>query len=247
MALCAAGLLSGGVIEACSAESRSAPDDALVDAAHGDGGQKTDAPWISGDGAPPADGSADTGPGDAADDALVLPDTLRVNELFFERRNDAGAGAKDLYEWVEITGPVGTRLDQYRLQIRDASGAVKFDRPIGDANATMPQTERWVVGGALLPNAVIDKFFILPDGWGLDETGGSIALVLGLGATGQAIDRVAWGTGTDGGGEGAFATVPANTALALGRSPDKKDTDANMMDFCAIAPTPKTTNGACIP
>ncbi len=180
---------------------------------------------------------ADTGPGDVA--------KARIHEIYVDRALEG-----DKVEFVEISAPPNTPLDNLWLRHIDDKGVPVFELRVADAGAKMKASGLWVVGTSFV---TVDKAHPL-SAWGLTGAGGSVQL-LRKDIAMSLVDVVGYGgapastaTAPTKTIEGSAASIAASgsTGKTIGRKSVPGDTDNNSADFCVMNATPGAANGACL-
>lgn len=182
--------------------------------------------------------SVDSGPPDIA--------KARIHEVYVDRALEG-----DKVEYVEISAPAATPLENLWLRVLDKAGAPVLELRVADAGAKMNASGLWVVGTIGITK--VDKSYSL-SAWGLPNDGGSIQL-LRKDLASTLVDVVGYGAAAATGTadpkktvEGTAAALPASdsTKKTIGRKSVPGDTDNNGTDFCVMAATPGAANGPCL-
>jgi len=163
---------------------------------------------------------------------------IKVNEF---STGVTGAATNEFVELVN-SGSSSVDLSGFKVVYRAATGSSDTTLATVPAGTTLAAGAFYLVGGSgYVGAATADQSF----GISLSGTGGSLAVRDSAGAL---TDAVAYGTATNGLGEGAAATAPPTTASpgsSAIRLPDGHDTESNAADFSVTAhPTPKEANVA---
>lgn len=163
---------------------------------------------------------------------------IKVNEF------STGVTSAATNEFVEIynAGTAAVDVSGYKVVYRSAAGSSDTTLATLPAGTSLAPGAFYLLGGSGYAGAVPeDQSF----GTAIAATGGSLGVKT---ATGTLTDAVAYGTATNGLGEGLPATAPPTTAApgsSAIRLPDGHDTESNSVDFAATAhPTPKAANAA---
>ncbi len=145
-------------------------------------------------------------------------------------------------EFVELYngGTTSADIGGFKVVYRSASGTSDTSLATIPAGTTLAAGGFYLLGGAGYSGAhAADQAFSV----GLASTGGSLGV---KDSSGTLLDAVAYGTASNGLGEGSPAVAPPTTASPGSsdvRLPDGHDTDANSADFAASStPTPGAAN-----
>ncbi|MBN9167462.1 MAG: hypothetical protein BGO98_05690 [Myxococcales bacterium 68-20] len=208
------------------------------------------------------DGGDERDEGDAGKDARVEDDggassLVEINEIYVDI-DGLGDGA----EFVELRAEPGTPVDDLKLRILDATGAVKYLVNVGEPGAKVSGSGLWVVGGnQTFKLEVLDRVdkTVSLSAWGLENTHGAVQLVRGM----QLLDVVGWTKDADAGAvpppglppkataEGTPAMLPTirktsgKPAHSFGRRSGAPDTNDNRADFCSMAASPGYDQKPC--
>lgn len=163
---------------------------------------------------------------------------IKVNEF------STGVTSAATNEFVELYNAGTTSVDAsgYKVVYRSAAGTSDTTLATLPDGTNLAPGAFYLLGGSGYAGTVAaDQSF----GTSLAATGGSLGV---KSTTGTLLDAVAYGTASNGLGEGTPAAAPPTTAAPGSsdiRLPDGHDTDANASDFAASAhPTPKAANVA---
>jgi hypothetical protein len=196
-------------------------------------------------------------PPDAVTDAADAPDAAtaavpRIEELYSDRFLNG-----DKVDFVEITAPPGTPLDNLSLRLIDGTGKVTGDMRVAGTSVTMPSGGVWVVGASCVGSSVcpshVDQTYSITT-WGLASDLGAVQLLLDDGSgTRKLLDVVGWGgtpsapsTAPTTTVEGTPAPISDAAGHSIGRRPGAANGHDNGKDFCRMAESPGGPNGACL-
>ena len=228
-----------------------------LEASNGRRGSDDDDDDSSTDGGDERDESADAGKDARVENEGGASSLVEINEIYVDI-DGLGDGA----EFVELRGEPGTPVDDLKLRILDATGAVKYLVNVGDSGAKVGGTGFWVVGGnQTFKLGVLDRVdqTVSLSGWGLATAHGAVQLVRGT----QLLDVVGWTNDADAGAvpspglppkatvEGSPAMVPTirktsgKPAHSFGRRSGAPDTNDNRADFCSMAASPGYDQQPC--
>lgn len=201
---------------------------------------------------PDASGPSDAAPeADAPHDAGDPVSQVRISEVYVDDGTDGVT-----VEFIELRGAPGTPVDELRLRILDADGAVTGEIDVAaQAGDTISGSGFWTVGGGNVSSEVDHVLFgAALNAWGMDTPRGAVQLVRGTGRT--LLDVVGYDTDADAGALPQPASSPTQTvegkpavlpviSKSFGRTSGAADTNDNRADFCTMTPTPCGANAAC--
>jgi hypothetical protein len=160
------------------------------------------------------------------------PAALRVNEIM---TGNVGAASD---EFVEIVNASDTAVDAsgFKVVYRSAAGTSDTTLATLPAGTTIAPGAFYLLGGSGYAGShAADQSFAT----GLASTGGAIGV---RDASGALLDSIAYGTASNGLGEGQPAPAPAAGSSDI-RFPDGHDTNDNTADVSVTTtPTPKAAN-----
>lgn len=209
------------------------------------------------DGGDERDERVDGGKDARVDDDGSASGIVEINEIYVDI-DGLGDGA----EFVELRAEPGTPVDDLKLRILDATGAVKYLVTVGAPGAKVGGTGFWVVGGnQTFKLNVLDRVdqTVSLNGWGLETAHGAVQLLRGT----QLLDVVGWTNDADAGAvpppglpptatvKGSPAIIPTirkasgKPAHSFGRRSGAPDTNDNRADFCSMAASPGYDQKPC--